>query len=146
MGQQPVEILLVEDNEDDIVMTREAFEQEDAVRLLHVVKDGEEAMAYLRKEGPYKEARQPGLVLLDIAMPKKDGFEVLKEIKADLKLRHLPVIMLTTSTREEDIVKAYSAGASSYIPKPVGFQRLQEVVRIFKLYWSLVSRVPPSRD
>lgn len=145
MNHQPVGILLVEDNEDDALMTREAFEDANVVKLIQVVKDGEEAMAYLRKEGAYQEAERPGLILLDISMPKKDGFEVLKEIKTDPKLKDLPVVMLTTSSREEDIVKSYLAGACSYISKPVRFQDFHEAVKIFKLYWSLVSRIPAPR-
>jgi len=146
MDTKPVEILLVEDNEDDVVMTREAFDAANLINIVQVVKDGEEAMAYLRRQGPYKEAKQPGLILLDISMPKKDGLQCLKEIKADPALRHLPVIMLTTSSREEDIVKSYSAGACSYISKPVRFQNFHEVVKAFKLYWSLVSKIPASRS
>ena len=142
MSSEPVEILLVEDNDDDALMTQEAFGQANVVNNIHRVKDGEEAMAYLRKQGQYKTAQLPGLVLLDIAMPKRDGFQVLQEIKADPKLKHLPIIMLTTSSREEDIVKSYSQGACSYVTKPVGFQRFSEVVRQFHLYWSLVSKLP----
>ncbi len=146
MDRQPVHILLVEDNEDDALMTREAFEAANVISLVQVVKDGEEAMAYLRKEGKYKDAERPGLILLDISMPKKDGFEVLKEIKADPKLKDLPVVMLTTSSREEDIVKSYSNGACSYISKPVRFKNFNEVIKVFKLYWSLVSKIPASRS
>ncbi len=146
MDHQPVQILLVEDNEDDALMTREAFEDANLINIVQMVKDGEEAMAYLRKEGKYQEAERPGLILLDISMPKKDGFEVLKEIKADPKLKDLPVVMLTTSSREEDIVKSYSAGDCSYISKPVRFQNFHEVIKVFKLYWSLVSRIPAPRS
>ena len=145
MNAEPLEILLAEDNDDDALMTKEAFAKANVINTIHVVKDGEEAMAYLRKQGPYRAAPTPGVVLLDVRMPKKDGFETLKEIKSDPLLRHLPVIMLTTSSREEDIMKSYSEGACSYIPKPVGFQNFHEVAKLFNLYWTLVSRIPTSR-
>jgi CheY-like chemotaxis protein len=142
MQDQPVNILLAEDNDDDIVLARESFAQAKLTNELHVVKDGEEAMAYLRQEGKYKDAVRPGLVLLDIKMPKMDGLEVLKEIKADPSLRHLPVVILTTSHREEDVVESYAGGACSYITKPVRFQEFVTVVQQFALYWTLVSRIP----
>src|SRR3712207_2684648 len=97
MNIQPMEILLVEDNEDDIVLEQEALAEAKLVNLMYVVRDGEEAMAYLRRQGQYQDAKTPGLILLDINMPKKNGFEVLNEIKADPELWHIPVVMLTTS-------------------------------------------------
>ena len=142
MQNQPVQILLVEDNEDDVIMTMESFEEVNLTNVVNVVQDGEEAMAYLRREGKYKDALQPGLVLLDINMPKKNGFEVLQEMKADPTLRHIPVIILTTSDREEDIVKSYANGACSFIPKPVGFDNFIKVAKQFSLYWALVTRIP----
>ncbi len=141
---QSVEILLAEDNDDDIVLIRESFAQAKLINDLHVVKDGEEALAYLRREGEYKDAVRPGIVLLDINMPRKNGFEVLKEIKADPALRHLPVVMLTTSRSEADVVRSYSEGACSYIMKPVRFEEFVGVVTTFTLYWTLVARIPPS--
>ena len=140
-----IEILLVEDNEDDVLMIQEAFTRANVVNSIQVVKDGEEALCYLRKEGRYHGVTQPGLVLLDIAMPKKNGFEVLKEIKADPGLRQIPVIMLTTSSREEDVVRSYSEGACSYISKPVGLQQFAELLKQFKHYWTLVSKIPTPR-
>ena len=137
-----VEILLAEDNDDDILLIRESFADAKIVNVLNVVKDGEEALAYLRQEGKYKDAIMPGLLLLDINMPKKNGFEVLREIKADPALRHLPVVMLTTSQSETDVVKSYSEGACSYIMKPARFEELGKVVKQFALYWALVSRIP----
>lgn len=142
MRNQPVEILLVEDNEDDIVLTQEAFTEARLVNVINTVRDGEEALAYLRREGKYKVARLPGLILLDINMPKKNGFEVLEAMKADPSLRSLPVIMLTTSDREEDIVRSYAYGACSYIRKPVDLDRFVDVVKQFELYWTLVSQIP----
>ena len=113
MNAHPMEILLVEDNEDDILLEQEALADVKLVNLMSVVRDGEEAMAYLRRQGQYRHAKLPGLILLDINMPKKNGFEVLKEIKADPELRHIPVVMLTTSDNERDIVKSYAKGACS---------------------------------
>ncbi|MEW6245989.1 MAG: response regulator [Nitrospirota bacterium] len=144
MKDQPVEILLVEDNEDDIVLTREAFTEAKLVNVINTVRDGEEALAYLRREGRYKVARAPGLILLDINMPKKNGFEVLEAMKADPSLRSLPVVMLTTSEREEDVVRSYADGACSYIRKPVDLDQFVGVVKQFELYWTLVSTIPSS--
>ncbi|HWP24108.1 MAG TPA: response regulator [Candidatus Binatia bacterium] len=146
MDVQPMEILLVEDNEDDIVLEQEALAEARLVNLMHVVRDGEEAMAYLRRQGAYRNARTPGLVLLDINMPKKNGFEVLNEIKADPALSHIPVVMLTTSESEADVVKSYARGACSYITKPMDFDKFRDVIKQFALYWALVARVPaPAR-
>ena len=146
MTAQPVEILLVEDNEDDIVLIQEAFADTRLVNVLSTVRDGEEALAYLRREGRYKDAHRPGLVLLDINMPKKNGFEVLESLKADPRLRPLPVIMLTTSDREEDIALSYANGAWSFIRKPVDVAWLKGVVQQFDQYWTLVWRIPGYRE
>lgn len=142
MITQNVNILLVEDNEDDVIMTLEAFSEANMANQVKVLSDGQELMDYLEKNGQYKNARSPALVLLDINMPRKNGFEALQEIKANPALEHIPVIMLTTSSREEDVVKSYSFGACAYISKPVSFEEFTEMVRHFSLYWSLVSRVP----
>jgi CheY-like chemotaxis protein len=145
MTSQPMEILLVEDNEDDILLEQEALAEAQLVNLMHVVRDGEEAMAFLRREGKYQNAQRPGLILLDINMPKKNGFEVLNEIKSDPALKHMPVVMLTTSDSEADIVKSYAKGACSFITKPMDFDKFRDVARQFALYWALVARVPSSR-
>lgn len=145
MNMQPMEILLVEDNEDDIVLEREALAEAKLVNLMYVVRDGEQAMAYLRREGNYQNAQTPGLILLDINMPKKNGFEVLNEIKLDPDIRHIPVVMLTTSDSELDIVKSYAKGACSFITKPMDFDKFGEVVKQFALYWALVARVPSTQ-
>lgn len=139
---EPMEILLVEDNEDDIVLEQEALADAKLVNLMYVVRDGEEAMAYLRRQGKYHDAQMPGLILLDINMPKKNGFEVLNEIKTDAVLMHIPVVMLTTSDSEADIVKSYAKGACSYITKPMDFNKFGDVIKQFALYWALVARVP----
>ena len=137
-----MEILLVEDNDDDIVMTMESFAEANILHTINVVRDGEEALCYLRKQGVYADASTPGLILMDINMPKMNGFEVLEELKAESSLCHIPVVILTTSQREEDIVRSFAAGACSYIPKPVGFDNFIEIARQFSAYWEFVSRVP----
>ena len=142
METHPMELLLVEDNEDDILLEQEALAEANLVNLMSVVRDGEEAMAFLRREGRYQSAQTPGLILLDINMPKKNGFEVLNEIKADPALVHIPVVMLTTSDSEADVVKSYTKGACSYITKPMDFDKLREVIKQFALYWALVVSVP----
>lgn len=142
MMSEPVELLLVEDNEDDILLIEEVFSEVKLMNVIRKVGDGEEALAYLRQEGRFKGAPQPGLILLDINLPKKNGLEVLEVMKADPWLRPFPVIMLTTSDREEDIVRAYSGGACSYIRKPINLERFIDVIKQFELYWTLVSRTP----
>jgi CheY-like chemotaxis protein len=137
-----IDILVVEDNDDDVVLIQEAFSEGKVINRIIFVRDGEEAMAYLRKQGAYAAAPMPGMVLSDINMPKKNGFELLADIKADPRLRALPVIMLTVSDREEDIVRSYEQGACSYIRKPVSLTRFIAIVKQFELYWSLVSLVP----
>lgn len=132
----------MDDNDDDAVLIEEAFAE---AKLLNVVKraiDGEEAMDYLSRCGKYHGVTLPGLVLLDINMPKKDGFEVLHEMKNDPLLKHVPVVMLTTSSREEDIVKSYGKGVCSFITKPVSFSEFCELGSRFSLYWALVAKVP----
>jgi CheY-like chemotaxis protein len=142
MKDRPIEILLAEDNDDDIVMIREAFEGSKLTLQLNVVRNGQEALDYLRQRGTYRNAPRPGLVLLDINMPVRDGFEVLDDIKGDPRLAMLPVVMLTSSEREDDIVRAYSGGACSYIAKPLTLDEFQSVIQWFELYWTLVSHVP----
>lgn len=145
MKLKPIEILLVEDNEADVVLIQESLAESKLMNLMQVLGDGEEAMAYLRRKGKYGDAKMPGLILLDINMPKKSGLEVLREVKEDPALSYLPIVIMTTSSREEDIVSSYAAGACSYIRKPVEFQRFLEVIKNFELYWTLVSRIPAAR-
>lgn len=142
MTMRPFDILIAEDNEDDILLIREAFEEVKMVNRISVVRDGEEALAYLRGQGPFREASLPGMVLLDINMPKKTGLEVLTEIKAELRFRALPIVMLTVSERDEDIIRSFEQGACSYIRKPVTFTRFIAVVKEFEMYWTLVSKIP----
>lgn len=143
---EPIEILLVDDNDDDIVLLEESLNESKFLNLLHVVRDGEEAMQYLRREGQYQNARLPGLVLLDINMPRMNGFEVLTAMKSDPRLKTIPVVMLTTSTRDEDIARSYTGGACSFVSKPVDFDKLKDVIRQFALYWTLVSVLPAPRS
>ena len=137
-----INILLVEDNEDDIVLIKDAFAEAKFLAILNGVSDGEKALTYLRREPPYQHAGQPGLILLDINMPKMNGFELLEILKKDPCLKSIPVVMLTTSKREEDVVRSYAGGAVSYIPKPIDFSHFVKIVREFELYWTLVSQVP----
>ena len=146
MTSQPVEILLVEDNEDDAVIIQEVFSDMRLATLINVVRDGEEALAYLPRTGKYKVVRMPDIVLLDINMPKKNGFEVLEEIKKDPRLQSLPVIMLTTSHREEDIVRSYAKGACSYIHKLVDLDQFKHLIKQFEHYWTGISRIPSARE
>lgn len=142
MTMRPFDILIAEDNEDDILLIREAFETVNMANRITVVRDGEEALAYLRGEGVFSRFPLPGMVLLDINMPKKTGLEVLTEIKSDPRFRPLPIVILTVSEREEDILRSFEQGACSYIRKPVTFTRFLAVVKEFELYWTLVSKVP----
>jgi len=138
----PLSILVVDDNDDDVLLLRESLRDQPAVNVLHAVRDGEEAMAFLRRQAPFTDAPRPGLVLLDINMPKMNGFEVLHEMKIDPLLRAIPVVMLTTSNREADVLTAYTGGACSYVSKPVSFDRLKQMAAHFVRYWTTVSRIP----
>jgi CheY-like chemotaxis protein len=142
MDAKPIGFLLVDDNDDDIRIVQEALADVKLIDIVGVVRNGEEALAYLRREHNYKDAHAPDLILLDINMPKKNGFEVLLEIKAEPILRHIPVIMYTTSQQHEDILQAYMAGACSYISKPADFRELKEVMLNLERYWTRVSRLP----
>jgi CheY-like chemotaxis protein len=141
-GTALLDILVVDDNEDDVLLLQESLRDQPAVKLLHAVRDGEEAMAFLRREGRYADAARPGLVLLDINMPKMNGFEVLYEMKTDPALRGIPVVILTTSSREADVLTAYTGGACSFVTKPVNFDRLKLMAAHFVRYWTTVARVP----
>jgi len=139
----PIEILLVEDNEPDVILTQEAFQDARIANNLHVTRDGVEAMAFLRREPPFQDAPTPDVVLLDINMPRKSGLEVLEEVKHDPLLRHIPVVILTTSQADEDILRSYQNHASSYIVKPVGFENFYQAIRAFETYWLSFVRLPP---
>ncbi len=141
----PIEILLVEDNIDDVELTVMALRRGKISNNMHVVRDGEEALNYLFHRGNYKEKEKsprPGLILLDIKLPKINGMEVLKQIKNDRKLKLIPVVILTTSRRDEDIIRSYDLGVNSYIMKPVEFNKFIDVVKNIELYWVLTNTPP----
>ncbi|NJC70813.1 response regulator [Planosporangium thailandense] len=139
----PIEVLLVEDDPGDVLMTKEAFEEHKVRNSLSVVNDGAEAIAYLRREGQYAGAKRPDLILLDLNLPKRDGREVLAEIKNDPQLRQIPVVVLTTSQADEDIVRSYQLHANAYVTKPVDFERFIEVVRQIDDFFVSVVKLPP---
>jgi len=138
-----IDILLVEDNPGDVRLTREALAEGKVLNHLHVVGDGVEALDYLLQRGQYAGATRPDLVLLDLNLPKKDGREVLAQIKANDDLKRIPVVVLTTSQAEEDIFKSYDLHANCYIAKPVDFENFIQVVRSIDTFWLTVVRLPP---
>jgi CheY-like chemotaxis protein len=145
-SREPVELLLAEDNPGDVKLTRKALEQGGLTNNLHVVEDGVEAMAYLRQEDDYADAPRPDLILLDLNMPRMDGREVLEAIKDDADLRRIPVVVLTSSEAEEDIVKSYEMHANAYLTKPVDFNGFLEIVDSLEEFWLELVRLPPSDD
>ena len=137
-----IQVLLVEDDPGDVLMTREAFEDNKVANTLHVVSDGAEALEFLRKEGQYADSPTPDLVLLDLNLPRVDGREVLAAVKADGELRQIPVVVLTTSEAEEDVLRSYALHANAYVTKPVDFERFIEVVRKIDDFFVGVVRLP----
>jgi CheY-like chemotaxis protein len=137
-----IQVLLVEDDPGDVLMTREAFEDNKVANTLHVVNDGAEALAFLRKEGEHAGAPTPDLVLLDLNLPRMDGREVLAAVKADDELRQIPIVVLTTSEAEEDVLRSYALHANAYVTKPVDFDRFIEVVRKIDDFFVSVVRLP----
>lgn len=143
--ERVVNILLVEDNPDDVKITERALHKGKVLNRLFVARDGQEALDFLFNEGGYadtQKAPKPGLVLLDINLPKVNGIDVLKKVKADEKLRRIPIIMLTVSKRDEDIIRSYDLGVNSYIIKPVEFDKFVETIKNIELYW-LLTNIPP---
>jgi chemotaxis family two-component system response regulator Rcp1 len=140
---QPIEILLVEDNPGDVRLTREAMRDAKVRNIMRIVTDGVEALAFLRRQGQYADAPRPDVILLDLNLPKKDGREVLAEIKADPNLRRIPVVILTTSEAEEDILKAYDLHANAYVAKPVDLDRFITVVKSIEDFWLEIVKLPP---
>jgi len=138
-----IEILLVEDNPGDVRLTQEALKENKIRNNLHVAKDGIEAMEFLRKMNGHVDAPRPDLILLDLNLPKKDGREVLTEIKTDEELRAIPVVILTTSDAEDDVAKAYQMYANCYIRKPIDLNRFIEVVKIIENFWLSIVELPP---
>ncbi|WP_254832521.1 response regulator [Haloglomus salinum] len=139
----PIEILLVEDNPGDVQLTRKAFEDAGLVNNLSVVNDGVAAMEYLRQEGEYTDADRPDMVLLDLNLPRKSGEEVLSDIKHDDDLKRIPVVILTSSDAEEDMIKTYNEHANAYLTKPVDFQGFLDVVSRVEGFWISVVEFPP---
>jgi CheY-like chemotaxis protein len=142
--EKTIEILLVEDNEADIRLTREVFADGRLLNRLNITRDGEEAMSFLRRERPFQEAPRPDLILLDLNLPRKDGREVLAEIKNDPELRRIPVVILTTSRAEADVVQTYELHANCYIVKPVDLGQFINVIRSIEDFWLKLVRLPGS--
>ena len=138
----PVEILLVEDNPGDVRLTQEALKESKVTNNLSVAEDGVEALAFLKREGKYADAPRPDLLLLDLNLPKKDGRELLEEIKANENLRRIPVVVLTTSKAEEDIVRMYNQHANCYITKPIDFDQFIEVIKSIENFWLTIVKLP----
>ena len=140
---QPAEILLVEDNPGDVRLVQEALRESKIINQLHAVSDGKEALAFLRKQGSYANSRRPDLILLDLNLPRKDGREVLSEIKADPDLRRIPVVIVTSSKAEDDILKSYNHHANCYITKPLDLEKFIEVVKAIQDFWISIVKLPP---
>jgi two-component system, chemotaxis family, response regulator Rcp1 len=143
MQGQPIEILLVEDSPTDRLLAEEALREAKMANRVNVAVDGEQALQYLRRQGPHAKAVRPDLILLDLNLPKKDGREVLREIKQDPVLKVIPVVVLTTSRAEEDILKSYGLHANCYISKPVQFDEFKRIVLSIESFWFAVVKLPP---
>jgi CheY-like chemotaxis protein len=144
-----ITILLADDDPDDRKLTQDAFAENRLANVVHCVEDGEELMDYLNRRGKFEPLRGealPGLILLDLNMPRKDGREALREIKADPELRRIPIVVLTTSKAEEDIVRTYDLGVNSYVTKPVTFKSLVELIKVLGRYWFEVVELPPDEN
>ena len=142
-AEREIQVLLVEDDPGDVLMTREAFEDYKVHNQLHVVNDGEQAMAFLRQEGQYADLPRPDLVLLDLNLPRMDGRQVLDAIKSDPELSSIPVVVLTTSEAEDDVLRSYSLHANAYVTKPVDFERFIAVIRQIDEFFVSVVKLPP---
>ena len=145
MKDEPVKILLVEDNVDHIELTTRALRENGMLNDIYVAEDGEEALDFLYRRKKYSDktkAPRPGLILLDIKLPKIDGFEVLQKIKNDPDLKSIPVIMLTTSSREEEIIKGFANGVNSYVTKPIDFNEFAARIKSIGFYWTLINKLP----
>ena len=140
---RPIQILMVEDSLDDIDITMEALKDAKVSNNLEAVRDGVQAMAYLRRQGDFHDASRPDVILLDLNLPRKDGRQVLEEIKSDPDLQKIPVVVLTTSEADEDILRAYELHANCYITKPVDMEQFIKVVRTIEDFWFTVVRLPP---
>jgi two-component system, chemotaxis family, response regulator Rcp1 len=145
MNAKPIEILLVEDSEADVRLTIEAFREAKVSNRISVVEDGVEALEFLRRQGRYADSPRPDIILLDLNLPRKDGRQVLADIKNDDLLKRIPVVVLTTSKNEEDIFRAYNLHANCFITKPVDFNRFMDVVRSIEDFWLTVVTLPDDR-
>ena len=143
---RPVEILLIEDNPGDVRLTKEALKEGKLINNLHVVEDGVEGLAFLRKEGNYKNEPLPDLILLDLNLPKKDGRELLAEIKEDEHFKQIPVVVLTTSKAEADIIQSYESHANCYITKPVDMNQFIKIVQSIEHFWFSIVKLPPNEN
>jgi CheY-like chemotaxis protein len=141
---RPIEVLLVEDDEGDVLITREALAEGKVINRLNVVGDGVEAVAYLRRKKPHADATRPDLILLDLNLPKRDGRQVLADIKSDADLRRIPVVVLSTSSADEDILRSYDLHANAYVTKPVDFDRFVDVIRRIDDFFISVVNLPPA--
>lgn len=142
-ANRPIQVLLVEDDPGDVRLTQEALKRSKLLVMMNVVDDGEKALRWLRREAPYADAVRPDLVLLDLNLPKVDGRAVLEKVKSDPAVRHIPVVVLTTSAADADVLKAYGLGGNCYITKPVGFEEFRRIVRAIEEFWFEVVRLPP---
>ena len=139
---KPIEILLIEDNPGDVRLIEEVLREVKVRNSMSVIGDGIEALAFLHKQGRHAHVPSPGLILLDLNLPGKNGFEILQEIKQDKQLKHIPVVVLTTSQSEQDIVKSYNLYANAYIPKPVGLEQFLDVVKAIEGFWLEIVKLP----
>ena len=142
----PVEILMVEDNPGDVRLTKEALKEGKVYNNLHWAKDGVEALEFLRREGKHANAPRPDIILLDLNLPRKDGREVLSVIKSDDQLKHIPVVVLTTSKAEEDVLRSYELHANCYVTKPVDLDKFIVVVQSIDRFWLTVVTLPPAKE
>jgi two-component system, chemotaxis family, response regulator Rcp1 len=142
---RPIDILLVEDSPGDVRLTRELLKESKVRSTLEAVDNGVEAMAFLRREGKYRDARRPDLILLDLNLPRKDGREVLAEVKGDPDLKRIPVVVLTSSKADADVLKTYNLHANCYVTKPVGLEQFATVVKSIEDFWLAIVKFPPDR-
>ena len=145
-SEQMFHILMVEDSPTDVMMTREALDYYKVLNPLHIAEDGVEAIEFLKREGKHANAPRPGLIILDLNLPRKSGQEVLQELKSDPELKNIPVVVLTTSKAEEDVAKSYGLHANCYITKPVDFAKFVQVVRSINDFWLGVVTLPPVKS
>ncbi len=143
MKTKPISVLLVEDDADDVTLTREALRESKLQIDLVAVDNGEKALTYLRQEGSYSQASRPDLILLDLNLPRKNGWEVLSALKSDPQLKVIPVTILTTSNQDPDIQRAYEHGVNSYVTKPIGIDQFRHVVKTLEDFWFTIVKLPP---